>query len=110
MAEEKTTTEVRREQLSAKLRELLGSSNVYFQPPENLKMSYPCIRYNRGYDRTQYGDNLSYFSRHSYELLIISRDPTEPVAELIPQNFEYCRPGKPYVADNLNHFPFTVYW
>ena len=110
MADEKTITEVRRERLSAKLREILGSDKVYFQPPENVKMSYPCIRYKRGHDRTQYGDNIPYLNRHSYELVVISRDPTEPIAEMILQSFTYCRPGIPYVADNLNHFPFTVYW
>ena len=31
--------------LGNKLKEILGSSNVYFQPPDNLKMVYPCIRY-----------------------------------------------------------------
>ena len=29
------------------LREIMGDKgSVYFQPPENLKMKYPCIRYS----------------------------------------------------------------
>ena len=31
--------------LGDKLKEVSGYKNVYFQPPESLKMSYPCIRY-----------------------------------------------------------------
>ena len=26
--------------------DILGSKNVYFQPPESLKMKYPAIRYS----------------------------------------------------------------
>lgn len=26
---------------------LLGSNNVYFQPPESVKLNYPCIKYSR---------------------------------------------------------------
>ena len=32
-------------ELHALLVELLGSTNVYYEPPETLKMSYPAIRY-----------------------------------------------------------------
>ena len=35
----------KRVDLGNKLKEILGSNNVYFQPPDNLKMVYPCIRY-----------------------------------------------------------------
>lgn len=33
--------------LSKLLREILDSDNVYFQPPESLKMNYPAIVYSR---------------------------------------------------------------
>ena len=26
---------------------ILGTRNVYYQPPESLKLKYPCIVYNR---------------------------------------------------------------
>ena len=37
----------RRYELQAVLEGILGSGNVYFQPPENLKMRYDCIVYER---------------------------------------------------------------
>ena len=104
------TEEERRLELSAKLHELLGSDNVYYQKPESFKMKYPCIRYKRAYDNITYADNLKYLKRQGYELMVISKDPTEKVASLIPDAFEYCNPGRPYVADNLNHWVFTIYW
>ena len=33
--------------LQAKLEELLGSRNVYYQPPETLKIEYPAIIYSK---------------------------------------------------------------
>ena len=33
--------------LQSKLEKLLGNKNVYYQPPESLKMEYPAIRYSR---------------------------------------------------------------
>ena len=34
-------------ELQKKLEELLGSRNVYYQPPSTVKMAYPAIVYNR---------------------------------------------------------------
>ena len=35
--------ETKQEKLGKALIELLGSNNVYFQPPESIKIDYPCI-------------------------------------------------------------------
>ena len=37
-----------------------GVQNVYFQPPENLKMVYPCIRYSRDTINNEFADNIVY--------------------------------------------------
>ena len=34
-----------RKALQADLEQLIGSRNVYYQPPENVKMNYPAIVY-----------------------------------------------------------------
>lgn len=102
--------EQRRLELSAKLKELFGSDNVYFQPPEGFKMLYPCIRYKRSYKNINYANNKAYGVRQEYELIIISKNPSEPITFTIPHEFEYCRPGRSYVADNLYHEIFYIYW
>lgn len=102
--------EDRRLLLSQKLHELLGSDNVYFQPPETARMSYPCIRYARSTGSSIDADNLKYIRRQGYEIMVISKNPTEPVVEEIPNAFEYCNEGRHYVADNLNHDVFYIYW
>lgn len=83
--------------------------NVYFQPPSNLSMTYPCIVYKRDYSQTQYADNDPYSYDKRYQVTFISRDPDSPVPDQIAQlrtsNFE-----RHFVADNLNHDVFTLFF
>ena len=51
----------KRVDLGNKLKEILGSNNVYFQPPDNLKMVYPCIRY-RLEGGNAFPDNMNSYS------------------------------------------------
>ena len=61
--------------LSNKLRNLLGSSNVYFQPPENLKMKFPCIVYERAKLEPDFADNVPYKIDKVYYVTCIYDDP-----------------------------------
>ena len=45
-------------ELQTLLEDLLESTNVYYQPPENLKMEYPCIRYYKDDIRGDYADDI----------------------------------------------------
>ena len=36
-----------RHELHDELKELLGTNRCYFQPPESIKLEYPCIIYKR---------------------------------------------------------------
>ena len=111
MADELTVEEVRRRELSAKLHEILGSDNIYFQPPESIKMEYPCIRYKRSSPFSVPANNKkNYIQISRYEIMVISRDPMEPTVYKIPEEFEYCDNGRHYEADNLYHDVFYIYW
>jgi hypothetical protein len=97
-------------ELQTELEDLLGSRNVYFQPPSNLMMKYPCIRYaGGGVDAKRANDHLYNYTRR-YEGVIIDPDPDSEIAFTMLQHFQMCSLGQPYAADNLNHFPFTLYY
>lgn len=98
-----------RTELDAILRATLGSNNVYFQPPENLEMSYPCIRYE--WDRTydQYGNNGRYILHKGYMLTHIGKNPDDPVFDQLLA-LPLCSFVRQYVADNLNHTVFLIYF
>lgn len=98
-----------RTDLDAILRTCLGSDNVYYQPPENLRISYPCICYE--WDRTydQYADNGRYLLHRGYMLTHIGKDPDDPVFERLLA-LPMCSYVRHYIADNLNHTVFLIYF
>lgn len=96
--------------LQDQFEELLGNKNVYFNPPESLKMKYPCIRYTAESPFVRRANNGAYVLVRKYEGLVIDKNPDSVIAELILTTFPMCTLGSPYPADNLNHFPFTLYY
>lgn len=98
-----------RDQLQAKLELLLGSRNVYFQPPPNHMIRYPCIVYELADMEIQHADNTVYELNKRYTLTVIDEDPDSPYPDLLIYQ-PYTAFDRKYVADNLNHFSFNVYF
>ena len=96
-------------ELQTKLEELLGSRNVYYQPPESVKMEYPAIRYYRKAVDKKSADNTAYTLTNCYEIIVISRKPDNPVISMI-ENLPMCEWDRHYKADNLNHDVLTLYF
>lgn len=96
--------------LHEELCELLGSRNVYFNPPEDVKMQYDAIRYSLGGKNLKRANDKIYKSTNQYEGVIITRNPDTTLPDKILNHFEMCSFGRPYTADNLNHYPFTLYY
>lgn len=94
--------------LQAKLEELLGSRNVYYQPPASLHMTYPAIRYVRSDIKVNYADNTSYLMFDKYEITVIDRRPDNPVIKEILK-LPHCGYDRQYKADNLYHDVLTIY-
>lgn len=91
------------------LEELLGSHNVYFQPPESMKLKYPAIVYSLNRIRPTYANNKKYLNAKSYSAILIDKDPeSEFVNKLL--ELDYCQFDRPYQSDGLNHFAFTIYY
>ena len=88
--------------------QILGSRNVYFQPPESVSMKYPAIRYSRNRIESTSADNIIYKQDVSYTITVIDRDPDSEIVERLSKvpRIVYDRS---YVADNLNHDVFTLY-
>lgn len=89
---------------------LLGSENVYFQPPESLRMKYDAIRYELSGKDLIRANNRVYRSVNRYDGVVITKDPDSTIPDAILMHFEMCSFGRPYVADNLYHYPFTLYY
>lgn len=96
--------------LQATLEEILGSRNVYFNTPESVKMKYPAIRYELGGKDIKRANNRLYLFTNKYEGVVITTDPDTDIPDVILSHFEMCDFGRPYIMDNLNHYPFTLYY
>lgn len=97
--------------LHAELIRILGNNNVYFQPPESLKMKYPCIRYKKARPRVEHADDMRYFKKDHYELTVIATDPDEALAigDRLTESLRYCEFDRPYNSNNLSHVALDLY-
>lgn len=94
--------------LQRALVEALGSKNVYFQPPESVKLVYPCIVYEETKGSSIRANDLLYLYRKAYYGVIIDKNPDSEIPDRI-RILPLCDIGRPYKSDNLNHWPFTIY-
>lgn len=88
---------------------ILGSRNVYYQPPESVRMSYPAIVYFRSDIENDFANNLVYIQSLAYEVVVIDEDPDSDIVKRVSQ-LPMCRFDRHYTADNLNHDVFTLYY
>lgn len=95
--------------LQATLENILGSRNVYYDPPESVKMQYDAIRYSRTRMDTEFADNSAYKQNDCYEVIAIYRDPDSDIPRKISK-LPMCRHDRHYVSDNLHHDVFTLYY
>ena len=91
------------------LETVLGSKNVYFQPPSNISMQYPCIVYKRVKPVTRHANNLLYFNKQCYMVTYIDRNPDSEVANALSQ-LPLSGFSRQFTSDNLNHDVYDIYF
>jgi len=91
------------------LKALLGSENVYFQPPEAHKMSYPCIKYTRSSINTVFADNAPYANTIRYTITVIDKNPDSIIPGKVGR-LPLCRFDRHYTSENLNHDVYNLYY
>ena len=96
-------------QLQELLEFTLGSSNVYFQPPANVQMQYPCIVYKRDNADTKFAGNSLYRHIKRYQVTYIDRNPDSNVPDKIAA-LPLCSFNRFFTADGLNHDVFNIYF
>lgn len=96
-------------ELQSLLEKLLGSSNVYYKPPESIKMQYPAIKYSKQTITSTHANDRKYSMKDCYQLIVIAKLPDNPVIKKLLE-LPYCSYDRYYVADNLNHDVLTIYY
>lgn len=91
------------------LRDLLGSDNVYFQPPESVKMKYDAIVYELDDIDARHADNVPYLTNRRYRVTLITKNPDNHLSDEIAQ-LPLTQFNRFYTADNLNHYVYIIYY
>lgn len=92
------------------LRAAVGPSGmVYFQPPENQKMQYPCIVYKRTSEFSRFADDVPYARKMRYQIMIIDKNPDSlipsKIAEIPTAVFD-----RHFTKSELNHDVYNLYY
>lgn len=96
-------------ELRALLVEILGSENVYYQPPSKEKLHYPAIIFERSDMGKINADNKLYLQNNRYTVTYIDPLQTDrvPYALLAIRGSSHDRH---FTSDNLHHDVFTIYF
>ena len=96
-----------RNELSAILHEICD--NVYFQPPANKKITYPCIIYKLDKVDVTFADNGVYKLMDEYSITYITRDPDDENIRKIVM-LRYCTMSNTSCSDNLRNYYYKLYF
>lgn len=83
--------------------------NVYFQPPESAKLTYPCIIYQLSRYHTTHSNNSLYTAKRRYTVTVIDRNPDSGIPETLLA-FPLSSFDRYFVVDNLHHWVFGIYY
>lgn len=89
--------------------EKLGSNNVYYDPPENVKLKYPCIIYSLDRAINRRANDSLYNVRERYMVTFIDYDPDSSIPDDILE-LPLTSLDRTYKTDGLCHFVFTIYY
>lgn len=83
--------------------------HVYFQPPTNSQMVYPCILYTLDDIKIIRADNKPYSSTREYLVTVVDKDPDSALPGMVSA-LPMCEFARFYITENLNHFAFTLFF
>lgn len=91
------------------LKDILGSANVYYQPPESVKIVYPCIVYERVTIDIKHASNKPYLHKKRYKVTLIDKNPDSLILDKL-LSLPMCTFDRHFTADNLNHDSLNIYF
>lgn len=93
------------------LQDIMGNDGkAYFQPPENLKITYPCIVFERSNALTSYADNKPYTVTKRYSVTLITKgsDNDKYLDQLLM--LPMCTFDRQFITEGLVHDVFSIYF
>ena len=91
------------------LKEILGSEEVYFQAPENTKMTYPAITFKLTDIDVVHASNKKYRRMDEYTITILDKNPISNIKDGVLE-LPYSSLTQRYNIDGLYHDIITLYY
>lgn len=82
---------------------------VYFQPPADVQMEYPCIVYQRDFADTKFAGNRPYSYTQRYQVTLIDPNPDTDILAKIAA-LPLCLFDRNFATSGLNHDVFILYF
>ncbi len=96
-------------ELHEQLCKILATRNVYFQPPESIKINYPAIVYAFDNISKKHADDGVYICHKRYTVTLIDPNPDSKFVDKILA-LPFCEYRRFYKTNNLNHYQFSLYF
>lgn len=95
--------------LQNKLEEILGATNVYYDPPANITRKYPAIIYTKSAMDIKYANNKAYMMTRCYQLTVVDKLPDcKAILKLL--DVPRCGYDRHYISDGLHHDVLKLYF
>jgi hypothetical protein len=85
------------------------TTNVYFQPPNELTMKYPAIVYHRDFADSKFANNKTYANTKRYQVTIIDEDPDSEIPDKVAA-LPMCTFSRFFAVDGLNQDIYDLYF
>lgn len=100
----------KRKELDNILLNLIGNGKVYFQPPKNTKIEYPCIIYHLVNGDSVFADDKSYMFNRRYEIQYITKNPDDVMIDKIAMELPKTIMTNQYTVEGLYHNVYNTYY
>ena len=79
---------------------------IYYEPPESIKLTYPCAIMSRGNIQFADANNYKYLKTVRYSLTYITKTINDPLADTIAE-YDHMVHGDSYTSDHLYHHTYS---
>lgn len=97
-------------QLQDELESILGSPNVYYQPPSSTSLKYPCIIYELDNTNVKAADNNKYIKVNRYHVKHLYKSLSNELKDSILDSFMMVSHNNRMKVDGLYNDDFTLFY
>lgn len=83
---------------------------VHFQPSESIKLTFPCILFKFEGFKDFFANDGRHMLREKYSVTHVYQNPEADLKEEILSAFLFASFDRQYIADNLYHDVYTIYY